>query len=72
MERVTWAPYILSTVLIKYGPIRKPTVIKAYVGVFVSMAVHLELISDLTAESFIAALRQSHSHCSILGNSWTL
>ena len=42
---------------IKYGPIRKPTVIKAYVGVFVSMtikAVHLELISDLTAESFIA------------------
>ncbi len=46
---------------IKYGPIRKPTVIKAYVGVFVSMtikAVHLELISDLTAESFIAALRR--------------
>ena len=46
---------------IKYGPVRKPTVIKAYVCVFVSLsvkAVHLELVSDLTTEAFIAALRR--------------
>ena len=48
-------------VYIKYGYVRKPTVIKAYVCVFVSLsvkAVHLELISDLTSEAFIATLRR--------------
>ncbi len=48
-------------VYIKYGHIRKPTVIKAYVCVFVSLsikAVHLELVSDLTSEAFIATLRR--------------
>ena len=48
-------------VYIKYGFVRKPTIIKAYVCVFVSLsvkAVHLELVSDLTTEAFIAALRR--------------
>ena len=48
-------------VYIKYGLVRKPTVIKAYICVFVSLsvkAVHLELVSDLTSESFIACLRR--------------
>ena len=46
---------------LKYGPMRKPTVIKAYVCVFVSLtvkAVHLELVSDLTTDAFIATLRR--------------
>ena len=46
---------------VKYETIRKPTILKAYVCVFVSLtikAVHLELVSDLSAESFIAALRR--------------
>jgi len=48
-------------VLIKYGHVRKPTVVKAYICVFVSLtvkAVHLELVSDLTADAFIACLRR--------------
>lgn len=48
-------------VYIKYGFVRKPTIIKAYICVFVSLsvkAVHLELVSDLTTEAFIAALRR--------------
>ena len=47
-------------IYIKYGYICKPTIIKSYVCVFVSLsvkAVHLELVSDLTTEAFIAALR---------------
>ena len=46
--------------LIKYGHVRKPTIVKAYVCVFVSLAVkavHLELVSDLTSEAFIACLK---------------
>ena len=46
---------------IKYGMVRKPTVVKSYICVFVSLsvkAVHLELVSDLTTEAFIAALRR--------------
>ena len=48
-------------VLIKRGHVRRPTVIKAYVCVFVSLtmkAVHLELVSDLTSEAFTACLRR--------------
>ena len=46
---------------IKYGYVRKPTVVKAYVAVFVSLSVksvHLELVSDLTTDAFIACLRR--------------
>ena len=45
----------------KYGSIRKPSTVKAYVCIFVSLtvkAVHLELVSDLTTEAFIGALRR--------------
>ena len=43
---------------------RKPTVVKTYACVFVSLsvkAVHLELSSDLTTEAFVACLRKSIS-----------
>lgn len=42
------------------GP-RRPIVVKAYISVFICMAtraVHLELVSDLTSDAFIAALRR--------------
>ena len=46
---------------VKYGPTRKPKLVKTYVCVFVSLtikAVHLELVSDLTTDAFIATLRR--------------
>ena len=48
-------------VYIKYGFVRKPTIIKAYNCVFVSLsvkAVHLELVSELSTDAFIASLRR--------------
>ena len=48
-------------VYIKLGRVRKPTIVKSYIGVFVAFsikAVHLELISDLASDAFIAALRR--------------
>ena len=45
--------------------VRKPTIIKAYICVFVSLsvkAVHLEAVSNLTSESFIATLRRFVAH----------
>jgi hypothetical protein len=47
--------------LVKYGMVRRPTLVKAYVCIFVSLAVkavHIEVVSDLTAEAFIATLRR--------------
>ena len=46
---------------IKHGATRRPCIVKAYVAVFVSLtvkAVHLEAVSDLTAEAFQACLRR--------------
>ena len=48
-------------VYIKLGAVRRPTIIKAYVAVFVSLsvkAVHIEAVSDLTTEAFLACLRR--------------
>ncbi len=47
--------------LIKYGMARKPTIVKAYMCIFVSLtvkAVHMEVVSDLTSVAFIATLRR--------------
>ena len=46
---------------IKLGRVRKPTIVRAYICVFVAMsvkAVHLEAVSDLTSSAFIACLRR--------------
>ena len=45
----------------KYSHVRKPVIVKSYVCLFVSLsvkAVHLEPVSDLTSDAFIAALRR--------------
>ena len=50
-----------GSISIKYGYVCKPTIVKAYVCVFVSLsvkAVHLEPVSDLNTEAFIATLRR--------------
>ena len=46
---------------LKLGSTRKPVIVKSYVCVFVSLsvrAVHLELVSDLSTDAFIACLRR--------------
>ena len=68
IERLTPGPVFdkvgvdyAGRVLLKLGHTRKPTIIKAYVCIFVSLtvkAVHLELVSDLTSDAFIATLRR--------------
>ena len=48
-------------IYIKYGHVRKPVIVKAYICIFVSLsvkAVHLEIVSDLTSDAFIATLRR--------------
>ena len=58
IERITPGPVFDKTgldyagpIYIKQGHVRKPTMVKAYI------AVHLELVSDLTTDAFLAALR---------------
>ena len=46
-------------VKIKCSPIHKPTILKAYICVFISMpvkAIHIEAVSYLTTEAFLACL----------------
>ncbi len=46
---------------LKVGSIRKPTYRKAYVAIFVCLVTescHIELVSDLSAEAFLATLRR--------------
>ena len=53
-------------VFTKYSNVRKPVIVKSYICVFVSLsvkAVHLELVSELTTEAFIACLRRFVSRC---------
>ena len=68
LERLTPGP-VFDTVGIdfagpvqtKYGHVRKPVIVKSYICLFVSLsvkAVHLEPVSDLTSDAFIAALRR--------------
>ncbi len=67
-ERVTPAPVFERVGIdyagpfqIKYGYVRKPTIVKAYMCFFVCLsakAVHLEVVSDLTTEAFISSLRR--------------
>ncbi len=66
---VVWQSWA-RLVYIKYA---HPTVIKAYVCVFVSLSiktVHLELVSDLTSEAFIATLRLNWQTVSYLEWPW--
>ena len=47
--------------IIKRGNPRKPVLVKAYLCVFVDFvvkAVHLEIVSDMTSEAFLAALKR--------------
>lgn len=47
--------------IIKGGAIRRPSYINAYAAIFVCLekkACHIELVSDLTAKAFLAALRR--------------
>jgi len=56
LELIMLAPFF-----IKYGHVRKPTIVKSYICIFVSLtvkAVHFELVSDLTTDAFIACLRR--------------
>ena len=65
IERLTPGPVFDKVGIDFAGPIyayvRKPVIVKAYVCLFVSLsikAVHLEPVSDLTTDTFIAALRR--------------
>ena len=52
-------------IYIKQGHVRKFTMVKAYICIFVALsvkAVHLELVSDLTTDAFLAAVRRFVAH----------
>ena len=67
-SRVTYSPAFAAVAVdyagpfqVRRGAIRHPTIEKGYVAVFVclcSKAVHLELVSDLSTDAFLAALRR--------------
>ena len=66
-ERITPGPVFdivgvdfVGPILTKLGHMRKPVMVKSYICVYVSLtvkAVHLETVSDLTTDAFIASLR---------------
>ena len=68
VERVTPGPVFdkvgvdfAGPINVNFGPVRRPTVVKSYICVFVSLtvkAVHLESVSGLTTEAFLASLRR--------------
>ena len=75
-DRSFWGtrPYVTGPIHIKRGPTRHPCLLKAYVAVFVSLivkAVHLEAVSDLTAEAFVACLRWFVAHRSKPNSIWS-
>ena len=51
-------------VFVKHGPVRKPRFTEGYVMMFVclAMAMHHELVSDLTTSTFIATLQRFIGH----------
>ena len=67
VERVTPGPIFDKVgvdfpgpLVVKYGHVRRPTLTKTYVCVFISLsvkAVHLQPVTDLTSDAFIACLR---------------
>ena len=47
--------------ILKRGHTRKPVLVKAYLALFVCLAtkaVHIEIVSDLTTEAFLASLKR--------------
>ena len=61
-------------VCMKQGSVCKPTIMKAYISAFVSWpikAVHLDLVSDLISEVFIACLRCLIAHHGKLSLIWS-
>ena len=53
---------------LKRGHTRKPVLVKAYIALFVcflTKAVHIEIVSDLTTEAFLAALKRFVSRCGL-------
>ena len=81
IERLTPGPVFdnvgvdyVGPVYIEYGFVRKPTIVKAYICVFVSLsvkAVHLEVVSDLTTGAFIASLRRFIARRGKPSTSWS-
>ncbi len=57
IERITpGSVFGAGPLMIKYGHVRKPTVVEAYICVFVSLTVSLTV--DLTSDAFIGCLKR--------------